>query len=87
MASERDTTDHLSDDPIIRGDIAKRVSTAAGSNGIPQLDGMETDRPKLYEDAVEAEQSLTSSVKWTAFVGIFFVLVLTVLGACFFVFY
>ncbi|CCV09808.1 hypothetical protein MESS4_110116 [Mesorhizobium sp. STM 4661] len=85
MVFKRSTTDHLSDDPIIRGDIANRVSTAVESNGIPQFDGVEADRPELNEEPVKPERSPASSVKVTAFVGVF--LVLAVLGLCLFVLY
>ncbi|RWO55349.1 MAG: hypothetical protein EOS14_29835 [Mesorhizobium sp.] len=37
MFFKRRTADHLSDDPIIRGDIADRVLKATASNGIPPI--------------------------------------------------
>lgn len=79
MAFKRSTTDHLSDDPIIRGDIAKRVSTAVESNGVPQSDGVGADRPEVHEP-VTPERFPASSVKVIAFVGSFVVLALVVLG-------
>ncbi|CCV03520.1 hypothetical protein MESS2_1080022 [Mesorhizobium metallidurans STM 2683] len=85
MAFKRSTTDHLSDDPIIRGDIANRVSTAVQSNGNAQLGGMGTDRPELHKQLVKPERPPASSVKITVFVGAFLVLALVVLG--FFVLY
>ncbi|PDQ18073.1 hypothetical protein CN311_26640 [Mesorhizobium sanjuanii] len=80
MAFKRSTTDHLSDDPIIRGDIAKRVSTAIESNGVPQSDGMGADRPEAHEEPVTPERFPASSVKVIAFVGSFVVLAFVVLG-------
>ncbi|PTE10573.1 hypothetical protein [Mesorhizobium helmanticense] len=84
MASKRSTTDHLSDDPIIRGDIAKRVSTAIESNGIAKSDMVETDRPELRVEAVKSGRSLASSVKVSAFVGVIILLALVVLGMAFY---
>ncbi|PDQ21691.1 hypothetical protein CN311_07640 [Mesorhizobium sanjuanii] len=60
-------TDHLSDDPIIRCDVAGRVLEFFESHGVGQH-GAGADRSVLEDVSLQFEQILTSATKATAFV-------------------
>lgn len=81
MLCKRNVTDHLSNDPVIRSDIADRIFNRTENNEVPPLlHGEESDPHDLLNGPVHFERSSISTAKVVVFIAMFAILAFAILG-------